>query len=160
MASRVTVRTAALRLLLFLPWLVLGLAGGFTAGVLAEVHTGPEPSWLALLLWYALPVLWAAIAVALALGEARWFLASVLLGAFLMSLVFTAGVLGNFFPYAAGLGDRQIDSYGGEMEISSWRHWLAFSLAFSGMVGALFGAFGGFLSWVSRFLLRPHMEEE
>jgi len=154
MASRMTVRIAAPRLLLFVPWLVLGLAGSFMAGVLAR---GPDPCWLTLLLALLLAI-WVAIAVALALGGTRQFLASVLLGAFLMSLAFMACVLGDFFPFAAGLGNRRLDSYGGEDY--TWDHWLKFALAFSGMTGALFGAFGGFLSWVFRFLLRAHMKEE
>ena len=150
------VRSAAPRLLLFPPWLLAGLGGSFTAGVLVVVQ-GPEPCWLALL--YALLLaLWVAIAVALALGGARQFLASVLLGAFLMSLAFMATVLGGFFPFAAGLGNRQLDSYGGD--IDSWDAWLTFSLAFSGMAGAAFGAFGGFLSWAFSRLSRAHMQEK
>jgi len=146
------VRSAAPRLLLFLPWLLVGLGGSFTAGVLAELHGGPESSWLGLLLLYAPPALWVAIAVALALGGARRLWASVLLGAFLMSLAFMAAVLGNFFPFAAGLGNRQLDSYGGEDFY--WDDWLKFALAASGVVGALFGAFGGFLSWAFSRLSR------
>jgi hypothetical protein len=157
MASRKTLRTAAPRLWLFLPWLVLGLGASFVAGVLVEVH-GPEPwpCWLGLLL-YALLVLWVAIAVALALGEARWFLASVLLGAFLMSLVSTVITVGLFFPWAAGLGDRQLEYYGGDMD--SWDDYLMFLLALSGVLGALSGAFGGFLSWAFSRLFKAHMKE-
>jgi len=153
MASRMTVRSAAPRLLLFLPWLLAGLAGSFMAGV----REGPEPCWLALLDTLLL-ALWVAIAVALALGGARQFLASVLLGAFLMSLAFMAAVLGDFFPFAAGLGNRRLDSYGGD--IASWDHWLTTTLTFSGMSGAVFGAFGGFLSWAFRRLSRAHMKKK
>jgi hypothetical protein len=156
MASRMTVGTAAPRLLLFLPWLVAGLAGSFIAGVLVIVQ-GAEPCWLTLL-HLLLLALWAAIAVALGLGGERQFLASVLLGAFLMSLAFMASVLGNFFPFAASLGNRRLDSYGGDM--GGWDAWLTFALAFSGMAGALLGAFGGFLSWVFRRLSRAHVKEE
>jgi hypothetical protein len=147
------VRKVAPRLLASLPWVVLGLAGSFVSGVLVIVQD-PEPCWLTLL-HALLLVLWVAIAVALALGGERQFLASVLLGAFLMSLAFMAGVLGNFFPFAAGLGDRRLDSYGGDF--SSWDHWLTFALAFSGMAGALFGALGGFLSWLLRRLSTVHV---
>ena len=147
-----TFRTAAPRLLAFLPWLVAGLVGSFMAGVLVIVHTAAEPCWLTLL-HALLLALWVAIAVALALGGARQFLVSVLLGAFLTSLAFMAGVLGTFFPFAAGLGNRHLDSYGGD--ISTWDHWLTFALAFSGMAGALFGAFGGPLSWA--FRLHPQL---
>lgn len=156
MASRMTVGTAAPRLLLFLPWLVAGLAGSFMAGVLAIVQ-GVEPCWLTLL-HALLLALWVAIAVALALGGERQFLASVLLGAFLMSLAFMASVLGNFFPFAAGLGNRRLDSYGGDLD--SWDAWLTFALAFSGIVGALFGAFGGFLSWAFRSRCRSIMKRQ
>jgi hypothetical protein len=155
MASREPVRTAARRLLLLLPWLLAGLAASFVAGALVIVHTGSEPCWL-MLLHVLLLALWVAIAVALALGGERRFLASVLLGAFLMSLAFMASVLGNFFPFAAGLGNRRLDSYGGDLD--SWDAWLTFALAFSGIVGALFGAFGGFLSWAFRSRCRSIMK--
>ncbi|MCJ7510643.1 MAG: hypothetical protein MUP14_07150 [Dehalococcoidia bacterium] len=157
-----SVPKVAPRLLLFLPWLLVGLGGSFMAAVLAEVHEGPEPCWLALLLYalllYALLTLWAAIAVALALGGARRLWASVLLGAFLMSLAFMAMVLGDFFTFAAELGNRQLESYGGEDFY--WDDWLKFSLAASGMFGAPFGAFGGFLSWAFSRLFRAHMKEK
>jgi hypothetical protein len=156
MASRMTVGTAASRLLLFLPWLVLGLVGSFMAGVLVEMQ-GPEPYWLALL-HALLLVLWAAIAVALALGGARQFLASVLLGAFLTSLTFMVVILGDFFPFVAGLGNRELELYGGHDDI--WDDWLRTMLTWSGMAGALFGALGGFLAWVFRRLSRAHMKEE
>jgi hypothetical protein len=149
------VRKVASRLLLFMPWLVLGFASSFMAGALVIVQ-GVEPCWVTLL-HALLLALWVAIAVALALGGTRQLLVSLLLGAFLMSLAFMAMVLGNFFPFAAGWGHRQLEHYGGD--IDSWDGWLTFSLVFSGMVGALFGAFGGFLSWVFRHLSRPYMKE-
>jgi len=151
------VRTVAPRLLLSLPRLLVGLAGSFMAGVLMEVHHIPisGPNWLFVLGAPLVITVWAAIAVALALGEARQFIASVLLGAFLTSLAFMVGILGTFFPFAAGLGHRELELYGGD--ISTWDHWLTFSLAFSGMGGALFGAFGGFLSWLLRRLSTAHV---
>jgi hypothetical protein len=153
-----SVRKVAPRFLLFLPWLLAGLGGSFMAAVLVELHEGSESSWLALLLECALPALWVAIAVALALGGARRLWASVLLGAFLMSLAFMALVLGGFFPFAAGLGNRQLYSYGGEDFY--WDDWLKFGLVVSWVVGAPFGAFGGFLSWAFSRLSRAHMKEK
>jgi len=145
-----TVRTAARRSLAFLPWLVLGLAGSFIAGVLVEVHNVWGPDWLFLLVAPLVMAVWAAIAVALALGRARQFLPSVLLASFLASLVFTTGVLGTFYPFAAGLGDRDLELYGGAD--FTWHDWLTMMLTWSGIGGAAFGAFAGFLSWA----LRPH----
>jgi hypothetical protein len=155
-----TVRSAAPRLLLFLPWLLAGLAGSFMAGILVEVHNVWGPDWLFLWVDPLVTAVWVAMAVALALalGGARRLWASVLLGAFLSSLAFVVFILGDFFPWAAGLGNRRLDSYGGD--IDSWDDWLAFSLAFSGMVGAVFGAFSGFLSWAFRRLSRAHMEKK
>ena len=148
--------SAVPRLLLFVPWLAAALGGSFMVGVSAIVQTGVDPCWLTPL--HALLLeLWVAIAVALALGRARRLWASVLLGAFLMSLVFMATVLGNFYPFAAGLGDRQLESYGGD--IDTWDGWLTFALAFSGIVGALLGVPGGFLSWAFGRLFRAHVKE-
>lgn len=127
------------------------------AGVLAIVQQ-TRPTWVEIPRDALLLQLWVVIAVALALGGARRLWASVLLGAFLVSLVFMAGVLGNFFPYAAGLGDRQLESYGGD--IDTWDGYLTFALALSGTAGAPFGAVGGFLSWAFGRLFRAHVKEE
>jgi hypothetical protein len=148
-----SVRKVAPRLLLFLPWLLAGLGGSFTAAVLGELHEGCGSSWLALPLLYAPPALWVAIAVALALGGARRLWASVLLGAFLMSLAFTVLTLGDFFPYAAGLGNRQLESYNGQLELN-WEEYVQFELVVSCVIGAPLGAFGGFLSWAFSRLSR------
>jgi hypothetical protein len=148
-----TVRTAARRWLPFLPWLVLGLAGSFIAGVLVEVQNVLGPDWLFLLVAPLLIAAWAAIAARLALGAARELLASVLLAAFLTSLVFMTGILGTFFPFAVGLGDRDLELYGGHDH--TWHDWLTMMLTWSGIGGAAFGAFGGFLSWAFRRHPRP-----
>jgi hypothetical protein len=153
-----TVRTAVRRLLRLSPWLVLGLAGSLTAGVLVEVHNIRGPDWLSLLVAPLVIAIWAAIAVALILGGARQLLASVFLGAFLTSLAFMAGILGIFFPFAAGLGNRRLDSYGGDT--FTWDHWLTIALTFSGLGGAVVGAFGGFLSWVFRPSSRTYIKDE
>jgi len=148
-----TVRTAAGRLLAFLPWLVLGLAGGFVTGVVVEVQNVWGSDWLFLLAAPLLIAVWAAIAVARTLGRDRQLLASALLAAFLASLVFMTGILGTFFPFAAGVGDRDLEGYGGAD--FTWDHWLTMMLTLSGIGGAAFGAFGGFLSWAFRRHSRP-----
>ena len=148
-----TVRTAARRSLAFLPWLVLGLAGSFIAGVLVEVHNVWGPDWLFLLVAPLVIAVWAAMAVALALGGARQLLPGVLLASFLASLVFMTGILGTFFPFAAGWSDRDLEGYGGAD--FTWNHWLTMMLTWSGIGGAAFGAFGGLLSWAFRRHPRP-----
>ena len=148
-----TFRTAAPGFLSFFPWLVLGLAGSFVAGVLVEVQDVAGPDWLFLLLAPRLTAVWAAMAVARTLRRGRQLLASALLGAFLGSLVLMAGSLGTFFPFAAGLGYRDLELYGGED--FTWDHWLTTMLAWSGIGGAAFGVFGGFLSWAFRGQPQP-----
>jgi L-asparagine transporter-like permease len=143
-----TVRAAARGWLAFLAWLVLGLAGAFAAGVFVQVQNVSGPDWLFLLAAPLMLAVWAAIAVGFALGRARRLLASVVLAALLTSLVFMVGILGTFFPFAAGLDDRHLRQYGGSDY--TWGNWLRVMLASSGAGGAAFGAFGGFLSWAFR----------
>ena len=124
-------------------WLMAGLGGSFLVGLLAIVRGSLDAAWASALYFLTLES-WVAITVALAPGRAKYVLLSILLGALLMSLTSVATVMGTFFPFAAGLGDRRIESFGGDY--STWEGWLMFALAFSGIIGALLGAFGGFLS--------------
>ena len=126
--------------------LVAVLALWFAAGVAVEVAAGKldRISWW-LLFYMLIGLLLVLLGASLAATRRGYRLSTVVVeGALTGVAALLLFALGVFLPFAAGLGGRDLDEFGGEFDLGEY---LTLLLGGSATVGALLGAFAGVLGW-------------
>jgi hypothetical protein len=127
------VNSAAVRVVTFLACLLVA----FGYGVYHEIE---DPSNAVQWTVEASSVIATAVAVVLL---HRYQGASLLLAAPILSMAWTAAVLGNFLPFGIGISGRVIDDYNYD---NNWQFWLMLNLVLSALGGLVVGLFSAALA--------------